>query len=67
MFILGLYLILKQSYFVCCKWFLSSTCYHHDCYYDECCHKYSDCCSDIADIGCYSDWLDKSIPHAIHQ
>ena len=56
MFIVGSCVALKQSYIGCCKWSLSSTCYHYGCYCDECCHKFNDCCSDIADIGCYSDW-----------
>ena len=56
MFVLGSCLALKQSYNGCCKWSLSSTCYHNGCYCDECCHKFNDCCDDIADIGCYFNW-----------
>ena len=60
MFILGSCVYLQQkhqtSYCGCCKWSLSPECHHVDCYCDERCHKYNDCCFDIAEIGCYSNW-----------
>ena len=55
MFILGSCSKLNLSYCGCCKWSLSSQCYNNGCYCDECCHEYNDCCSDIADIDCYSN------------
>ena len=54
MFILGSCVALHQSYCGCCKLSLSSRCYNDECYCDESCHKWNDCCSDITDIGCYS-------------
>ena len=35
---------------------LSSQRYNNECYSDESCHAWNDCCRDIADIGCYSNW-----------
>ena len=55
MFILGSCLALNLSYSGCCKSSLSSQCSHNGCHCDEYCHQWNDCCSDIADIGCYSN------------
>ena len=55
-FILGSCLALNLTYCGCCKQSLSSQCYNDGCYCDESCHEYNDCCSDIADIDCYSNW-----------
>ena len=52
MLILGSCLALNLNYSGCCKWFLSE-CSHKGCNCDEYCYKWNDCCSDIADIGCY--------------
>ena len=49
---LGSCLALNLGYSGCCKWSPSSDCSHKGCYCDKHCHKWNDCCSDIADIGC---------------
>ena len=54
MLILGSCLALNLSYSGCCDFFLSSTCNSNECYCDQNCHTFNDCCSDIADIGCHS-------------
>ena len=53
MFILGSCLTFNFSYSGCCKWSLTPVCSHKGCYCDEHCHKWNDCCSDIADISCH--------------
>ena len=44
---------LNLSYSGCCIMFLSPPCSNNGCYCDKNCHILSDCCSDIADIGCH--------------
>ena len=51
--ILGSCLALNLNYCGCCKLSLSSQCYNDGCYCDENCHKG---CSDIDNIGYYSNW-----------
>ena len=53
MFILGSCLALNLNYDGSCKFSLSPVCSHKGCYCDEYCYIWNDCCSDIADIGCY--------------
>ena len=74
MFILGSCLALELSYSGCCSLFLSPHCSHKGCYCDQYCHKWNDCCSDVANIGCHSasttptpTCKTKSIPHTINQ
>ena len=43
---------LNLSYSGCCKMSLSPPCSNKGCYCDKNCHKWKDCCHDIADIGC---------------
>ena len=52
MFILGSCLALNLHYSGCCKTSLTKKCSHKGCYCDEYCHKWNDCCSDIASISC---------------
>ena len=54
MFILGSCLALNLNYSGCCKTSLSHLCSDKGCYCDEQCHKWNDCCSDIANISCYA-------------
>ena len=44
---------LNLSYSGCCNMSLSPPCSNKGCYCDQSCHIWNDCCSDIADIGCY--------------
>ena len=44
---------LNLSYSGCCVMALSPPCSNNGCYCDQGCHDFNDCCSDIADIGCY--------------
>ena len=53
MLILGTCLGLNLNYSGCCNFLFSSSCSNNGCYCDQACHKFNDCCSDIADIGCY--------------
>ena len=53
MFILGSCVALNLSYFGCCDYYISASCSNNGCFCDMICHKYNDCCSDIADIGCH--------------
>ena len=53
MLILGSCLALNLGYSGCCVWSLSPFCNNNGCYCDQHCHMWNDCCSDIADIGCY--------------
>ena len=53
MFIIGSCLVLSLRYVGCCKWSLSPQCDNNGCYCDQYCHKWNDCCSDVADIGCH--------------
>ena len=53
MFILGSCLAHNLSYPGCCDWSVSPVCSNEECYCDEHCHKWNDCCSDIANISCY--------------
>ena len=53
MLILGSCLALNLGYSGCCVLFLSPSCSNNGCYCDQNCYKWNDCCSDIADIGCY--------------
>ena len=53
MYILGSCLALNLSYSGCCVRSLLKSCSNNGCFCDQHCHKWSDCCSDIADIGCY--------------
>ena len=53
LFILGSCLALNLGYSGCCKSLLTPICSHKGCYCDEHCHKWNDCCSDIANINCY--------------
>ena len=43
---------LNLSYFGCCVMSLSPPCSNKGCYCDKDCHKWNDCCHDIAAIGC---------------
>ena len=53
MFILGSCLALNLGYSGCCDWSLSPVCSNKGCSCDKYCHKWNDCCSDIANISCY--------------
>ena len=54
MLILGSCLALNLNYSGCCLFTESPPCgYTDECYCDVDCHKFNDCCSDIADIGCH--------------
>ena len=53
MLILGSCLALNLNYSGCCIMFQSPACYNNECYCDQSCHTWNDCCSDIADIGCH--------------
>ena len=50
---LGSCLALNLSYSGCCTMSMSPPCSNKDCYCDQNCYNANDCCSDIADIGCY--------------
>ena len=53
MLILGSCLALNLSYSGCCITSVSPPCNNNGCYCDQNCYNGNDCCSDIADIGCY--------------
>ena len=53
MLILGSCLALNLSYSGCCVRSLSQNCGNGGCYCHQNCHDWNNCCSDIADIGCY--------------
>ena len=53
MLILGSCLALNLSNSGCCVMSVSPPCSNKGCYCDQNCHVWNDCCSDIADIGCY--------------
>ena len=53
MSILGSCKSLNLQYSGCCSAPPSQTCSHMNCHCDQFCHSNNDCCSDIADIGCY--------------
>ena len=53
MFILGSCKALNLGYSGCCVTSRTQSCIHIDCLCDQSCHSSNDCCSDIADIGCY--------------
>ena len=53
MIILVSCLALKLSYSGCCKLSLSPQCFHNECYCEQHCHKWNNCCSDVVDIGCH--------------
>ena len=53
MIILGSCLALNLNYSGCCVTSPSSPCNNNGCHCDQRCHYWNDCCSDIADIGCY--------------
>ena len=60
---------LYLSYPGYCAISLSRTCSNKDCHCDKHCHSNNDCCSDIADIGCYPNRTlgnSKSDNHTIH-
>ena len=44
---------LNLSYYGCCVKSLSPNCSNNGCYCHQDCHILNNCCSDIADIGCY--------------
>ena len=44
---------LNLSYSGCCVMSQSAPCNNNGCYCDQNCYNVNDCCSDIADIGCY--------------
>ena len=51
--ILGSCRALNLRYSGCCVWSLSPPCGNNGCYCDQGCHEFSDCCTDITDIGCH--------------
>ena len=53
MFILGSCLALNIGYPGYCRSSLSTVCSHKGCYCDQCCYKFDECCSDIANISCH--------------
>ena len=53
MLIFGSCLSLALSFSGCCILSLSSSCSNNGCYCHQYCHILNNCCSDIADIGCY--------------
>ena len=53
MFILGSCLALDLSYSGCCVWSLTKHCSNNGCFCDQHCHKWNDCCNDVADIDCH--------------
>ena len=61
MLILGSCLALNLSNTGCCVRFFSPTCSNNGCYCDQYCHFWKDCCSDVADIGCYPAYLSSII------
>ena len=44
---------LNLNYSGCCKNYLTRECDINNCHCDKRCYSGNDCCSDIADIGCY--------------
>ena len=53
MLILGSCLALNLSYSGCCVLYLSRTCLNNECFCDQNCYMFNDCCNDISDIGCH--------------
>ena len=53
MLILGSCLSLNLNYSGCCDRSLSPKCGNNGCFCHQSCHVWDNCCSDIADIGCY--------------
>ena len=53
MLVLGSCLALNLSYTGCCVRSLYQSCNNNGCYCHQSCHIWDNCCSDIADIGCY--------------
>ena len=53
MFILGSCKELNLGYSGCCLATQLQPCINEDCHCDQQCYSNNDCCSDIADIGCY--------------
>ena len=53
MLVLGSCLALNLNYSGCCVRSILQPCYNNECYCDQSCHIWNDCCSDIADIGCH--------------
>ena len=69
MSILGSCNDLNLQYSGCCNINLIRNCNTKTCYCDKNCYSNNDCCSDIADIGCYPNSTEhktKSDDHAIH-
>ena len=66
MFTIGSCLALNLNYPGCCKLSLSPVCSRKGCYCDKYCHIWNDCCSDIADIGCYPIPTSTNIPSKIY-
>lgn len=53
MLILGSCLALNLGYPGCCVFRWTPPCSNNECFCDVVCHKWIDCCSDIADIDCH--------------
>ena len=69
MFVLGYCVALNLSYFGCCDNYITPPCSNNGCYCDIDCHKFNNCCSDIANIGCHPSSIlgkTKSEAYAIH-
>ena len=70
---IGSCLALNLNYSGCCVFSLSPPCSINECFCDQTCHYFGDCCYDIADIGCFPPsptpippGKTKSEVHAIH-
>ena len=53
MLILGSCLALNLNYSGCCETSKTQICSNNGCHCHQNCHIMNNCCSDIADIGCY--------------
>ena len=70
MSILGPCNSLNLNYSGCCKNYITQKCHINNCHCDKGCYSNNDCCSDIADIGCYPNSTEgktKLDDHAIHK
>ena len=61
MLILGPCMALNLNYPGCCNISLSPSCSNNECYCDQTCYSWGDCCSDIANISCHVNWMDVEI------
>ena len=53
MLILGSCLALNLNSSGCCVKSVSQSCSINNCYCDQSCFYWNDCCNDVADIGCH--------------